>query len=450
MGHITESSWVPSVTLRVGVGTADVAALLLDSDGRVRGDADMVFAGQPVHPSGAVRHDRGSLAVALHEVEAEVERIAIVGSAAGGSLAAMAPDRAVVVAYLVGVPEGAEAVVFGEFFRESGGWKFTGIGKGYASGLAALVTDYGVEVAEEEPAASAVGKPAQGLVKQPAVAPVAAGPVSLTSVAKLPAERDAAGDDGGHPASSSSASGVNASTKDGWAAADSGGKNGKGGWASSVAGRMHGWVSGGGARGLGEDGEFGPDFKPFTAKGEGDSVVTVDSRVPAGPVLIEVTHQGADTYIGVLSLDENNEDDGPSLFSSRLPDFTGSTVAEAPEGRPLRLRLAAYNAWTVRVRPVGTARRLRGTLKGYGPEALLYTGGPADLTVDFKGDKDGEGYVGLQCHKVVDGTVLSPRPTLLLNKTGRQRATVPLPGGPLLLLFMGDGRWSLTVRELDF
>ncbi|MGA5872643.1 TerD family protein [Streptomyces cinereoruber] len=444
MGYTTESSWVPSVTLRVGVGTADVAALLLGSDGRVRGDADMVFAGQPVHPSGTVRHDRGSLTVALHEVEAEVERIAIVGPAVGGSLAAMAPDRAVVLAYLVGVPEGAEAVVFGEFSRESGGWKFTGIGKGYESGLAALVTEYGVEVADEEPVASALEKPAPGLVKQSApglvkqsaAAQAAAGPVSLAGVVKLPAGHDAAGGDGGPPAPSGTASAANAPAK--------------GGWAASVAGRMHGWVSGGGARALDEDGEFGPDFKPFTAKGEGDSVVTVDSRVPAGPVLVDVTHQGADTYIAVLTLDENNEDHGPSLFSSRLPDFTGSTVTEAPEGRPLRLRLAADNAWTVRVRPVGTARRLRGTLKGYGSEALLYTGGPADLTVDFKGDEDGQGYVSLQCHKVADGTALSPRPTLLLSKTGGQRATVPLPGGPLLLLFTGDGRWSLTVRELIF
>ncbi|QGZ48807.1 MULTISPECIES: hypothetical protein [Streptomyces] len=52
MGHTAESSWVPSVTLRVGAEGVDVAALLLGTDGRVRGDADMVFDGQPVHPSG--------------------------------------------------------------------------------------------------------------------------------------------------------------------------------------------------------------------------------------------------------------------------------------------------------------------------------------------------------------------------------------------------------------
>lgn len=445
MGHTTESSWVPSVTLRVGVGTEDVAALLLGADGRVRGDADMVFAGQPAHPSGAVRHDKASLSLALHEVEPEVERIVIAGAAGGQSLAAMAPDRAVVLAYLVPAPDDARAVVFGEFYRESGGWKFAGIGKGYASGLAELVTAYGVEVAEEaaeEPVAGPAEKPAPGLVKQPVAAPAAAGPVSLTSVEKLPAGGGTAGDGGGHPAPSGTAGGADASAR-----------SGKTGWASSVAGRMQGWVSGGGARALdegGESGVFGPDFKPFTAKGEGDSVVTVDSRVPAGPVLVEATHQGADTYFAALALDANNEDDGPSLFSSQLPDFTGSTVVEAPEDRPLRLRLAAYNAWTVRVRPVGAARRLRGTLKGYGPEALLFTGAPADLAIDFKGDKDGDGHVALWCHKVADGTVLSPRPTLLLNKTGRRQATVPLPGGPLLLLLLGGGRWSLTVREPDF
>ncbi|MFH9721993.1 TerD family protein [Streptomyces sp. NPDC017254] len=58
MGHTTKNSWVPSITLRVGAEDVDVAALPLGADGRVRGDADMVFEGQPVHPSGAVRTKR--------------------------------------------------------------------------------------------------------------------------------------------------------------------------------------------------------------------------------------------------------------------------------------------------------------------------------------------------------------------------------------------------------
>ena len=38
------------------------------------------------------------------------------------------------------------AMVFGELYRNSGEWKFRAIGQGYASGLAGIVRDYGVNL----------------------------------------------------------------------------------------------------------------------------------------------------------------------------------------------------------------------------------------------------------------------------------------------------------------
>ncbi|MFF8836890.1 TerD family protein [Streptomyces sp. NPDC015130] len=454
MGHRTESSWVPSVTLLVGIGDTDIAALLLGADGRVRGDADMVFEGQPVHPSGAVKHTKKALSLALHEVEPEVERIVIAGAATSGSLAAMAPDRAVVVAWLIARPDDAEAVVYGEFFRESGGWKFTGIGKGYASGLAELVTAYGVEVEAE----------AEKEVEQPVAAP-ADGPVPLTGVAKAPGRTPSrplaqspwqalvapsaparkAGEAGGTPAPTASPAVTTAPAPTAspaptaapvptpWPAP-----------APSPVPTAYPPVER--AYELVEGWEFGPVFEPFTASGKGGEAVTVDGRVPPGPVLVEAAHEG-EGYVGVFSLNKFNKDDD-HLFSTTLPHFTGSSVIRAPGDRPLRLRVEARNRWALRVSPVAAARRLTGTLRGYGPEALLFTGGAADLRVHFEGKEDGSGYVGMWCHEVAGRTTLLTHPALMMNATGPLVHTVPIPPGPLLLLFSADGPWTLTVREI--
>ncbi|GGV93684.1 TerD family protein [Streptomyces narbonensis] len=432
MGHTRESSWVPSVTLLVGVGNEGISALLLGADGRVRGDADMVFEGQPVHPSGAVRLTKQSLSLALHEVEPEVERIVIAGPAASGSLAAMAPDRQVVVAWLIARPDDAEAVVYGEFFRESGGWKFTGIGKGYASGLAELVTAYGVEVEAE----------VEKEVEQPAPAP-ADGPVPLTGVAKAPGQTPS------RPLARSPWQALVAPSAPARAAEEVVGPPSP--TPSPVPTAyppvptayppverpyelVEGW-------------EFGPVFEPFTASGKGGEVVTVDGRVPPGPVLVEAAHEGKN-YFGVFPLNKFNKDDD-YLFNTTLPHFTGSSVIRAPGDRSLRLRVDSRNRWALRVSPVASARRLTGTLRGYGPEALLFTGGAADLRVHFEGKEDGSGYVGMWCHEVAGRTTLLTHPDLIMNATGALAHTVPIPPGPLLLLFSADGAWTLTVREID-
>ncbi|MEU7296042.1 TerD family protein [Streptomyces exfoliatus] len=404
MGHIKESSWVPSVTLRVGIGNVGIAALLLGADGRVRGDADMVFEGQPVHPSGAVRHENTSLVLALHEVEAEVERIVIAGPATTGSLAAMAPDRAVVVAWLIAHPDDANAVVFGEFFRESGGWKFTGIGKGYASGLAELVAEFGVEVAEEEPAAAGP-VPLTGVVKMPGQAPPADGDLVVESASAPDPDPDPA------PAGPFPPADRPYELVEGW--------------------------------------EFGPVFEPFVAEGFGNDVIALDDRVGTGPVLVELAHEGYG-YLGLFPLDRRNKDDG-FLFNALLPGFLGSAAAQTPKGRPLRMRLDAENRWILRVKPLAAARRLEGTLSGYGPEALIYLGNGADLRVEFEGDpKDGRGYVGIQSYGVGGRTGgRLPDMDLLLNEIGALRQTVPVPQGPQLLSLKAEGPWTLTVNELD-
>ncbi|UZX24118.1 TerD family protein [Streptomyces tanashiensis] len=399
MGHMAKNSWVPSVTLRVGAEGVDVAALLLGTDGRVRGDADMVFDGQPAHPSGAVRHEPESLVLALNEVEAAVERIVIAGSADGGALTAVAPDGTAVASYTVAGTPDVTAVAFAEFFRESGGWKFAGIGQGYGSGLAGLVTAYGVEVAEEEPAV--------------------AGPVPLTGVTKMPGQ---ARPEEGAPAPAEPV--VTPVAAGPFPPAD----------------RPYELVGGW---------EFGPVFEPYTVEGLGNDVITVDERAGAGPVLVELAHEDGG-YVGLFTLDRRNRDEIDYLFNTTVPDYRGSTVTPVPKGRPLRMRFDGKNRWVLRVKPVAAARRLEGTLSGYGPEALLYVGGGADLRIDFEGRPgDGGGYVGIESYGVGGRTGGGlPESDLLLNTTGALRQTVPVPRGPQLLLLRADGAWTVTVREI--
>ncbi|MFE5658114.1 TerD family protein [Streptomyces sp. NPDC056517] len=418
MGHITKSSWVPSVPLRVDAEGVDVAALLLGADGRVRGDADMVFEGQPVHPSGAVRYEAAALVVELSVVEAAVERIVVAGSAGAGVLSAVAPDGdAVASCTVTGAPDAA-AVVFAEFFRESGGWKFARVGQGYASGLAGLVTAYGVEVAEEEPAA--------------------AGPVPLTGVAKVPGQApstdgaSAAGEPVGTPAAGEPAA------------------------TPAVSGPVTGPAPAGPfppadrPYELVEGWEFGPVFEPFVAEGFGNDVIALDDRVGDGPVLVEVAQEGRG-YLGLFTLDRRNKDETDYLLNDLLPEFRGSTFAQVPKGRPLRMRLDAENRWALRVKPLAAARRLEGTLHGYGPELLLYLGNGADLRVDFQGSpEDGRGYAGIQSYGVEGRTGgRLPHMDLLLNEIGPLRQTVPVPRGPQLLHLRAECAWTFTVRELD-
>jgi tellurite resistance protein TerA len=166
---------VPTTALRVelgwragpGVPDADASALLLIG-GKVRSDGDFVFYNQPVHSSGAVRHegkrDAGgrvtdSLLVDLARVEPAIETVILAASSDGGAFGQV-PDlrievkdaaQGAVVARFDSTDASVEtAFVLGEFYRRQGAWKFRAVGQGYSSGLEGLATDYGITVDEPQ------------------------------------------------------------------------------------------------------------------------------------------------------------------------------------------------------------------------------------------------------------------------------------------------------------
>jgi len=148
----------------------DVVALLLGTQGRVRGDEDFVFYNQPRHPTGRVRHRsktrRGedvtdTLDIDLAQLPPEIERVVVGGAAEGGHFGqltglcvllydiARGPDAEPLARFDITDTTPVGALLCGEIYRRSGGWKFRAIGQGYASGLVGLATDFGVTVDDE-------------------------------------------------------------------------------------------------------------------------------------------------------------------------------------------------------------------------------------------------------------------------------------------------------------
>ncbi|MGW0664264.1 TerD family protein [Streptodolium elevatio] len=146
---------------------ADVVVLVLDDDRRVGADEDLVFYNQPVHPSGAVRlagklqdGKRGSDSVDIDVTKLPDGRVrvlvALALDAAAGAAFAQVPVAVGIVDPVTRrrladfrLTGGEETVmILTEVYRRDDAWRLRAVGQGYAEGLAALVTEYGVVVDE--------------------------------------------------------------------------------------------------------------------------------------------------------------------------------------------------------------------------------------------------------------------------------------------------------------
>jgi len=154
-GPLTAGAVVVSV--RVGA-PADLSALLVTESGKVRSDTDFVFFNQPSAPG--VQLDAGKLTVTLAGVPADIAQIRAVITLESGTFggaaapAAQVSDSAgnVLYDYAISGLSSESIVIALELYRRGGDWKVRAVGQGYAGGFAALVTDHGVSVDEDEPA----------------------------------------------------------------------------------------------------------------------------------------------------------------------------------------------------------------------------------------------------------------------------------------------------------
>lgn len=163
----------PEVTVTVTSGgvAVDVSALLVDERGKVRTDQDLVFFNNP-HRDG-VRLDGARITARLAELPTEVAAVVVVASVdvelPGTTFrpettpsVRIGDGTAAELEFVPpGMADGETILVLAELYRRGTLWKARAVGQGYAGGLAALATDYGVSV-EDEPAPAA---------PEPAVAP---------------------------------------------------------------------------------------------------------------------------------------------------------------------------------------------------------------------------------------------------------------------------------------
>ncbi|MFD7901135.1 TerD family protein [Kitasatospora sp. NPDC059722] len=150
----------------------DASAIVLNADGKVLSNGHFVFFNNTSTPDGSVVHtgdnrtgegvgDDESINVDLAALPAEAARITFPVTIYDG-VARSQNFGQVRNAYIrvVNAAGGAElarydlsedaatetAMIFGELYRNNGEWKFRAVGQGYASGLAGIAQDFGVQI----------------------------------------------------------------------------------------------------------------------------------------------------------------------------------------------------------------------------------------------------------------------------------------------------------------
>ena len=183
-GNLSLSKTDPNLTkILVGLGwderatdgaefDLDASVFLLNTTGKVRSDADFIFYNQLKSADGSVEHtgdnrsgkgdgDDEAVKVDLSRVSPDIDKIAVTvtihdAEARRQNFGQIANAFIRVVNDVTGVEivrfDLAEdystetAMVFGELYRNNGEWKFRAVGQGYAGGLRAMCTQYGIQI----------------------------------------------------------------------------------------------------------------------------------------------------------------------------------------------------------------------------------------------------------------------------------------------------------------
>ncbi|POM24275.1 General stress protein 16U [Actinomadura rubteroloni] len=161
--------------LRTTTGTdfdLDASALVLDASGKILTDQHFVFFNNLRSPDGGVEHtgdnttgagegddeqinvnfgalpdnaERVAFAVSIYDADSRGQNFGQVRNAF--IRVVNRTDRAELARYDLTEDASTEtAMVFGELYRSGGDWKFRAVGQGYASGLAGIATDFGVNL----------------------------------------------------------------------------------------------------------------------------------------------------------------------------------------------------------------------------------------------------------------------------------------------------------------
>lgn len=172
---LTKGRSVNKLVLKFGWTTADArigidtAAFLLSDRNRCERDENFIFYGNPVSIDEAVSHsvlqqgDKEAIAITLSRLPVDITRIALTltiyeGEQSGHSMNQVSTTYLRLVdgdsnqelfVFDYGSDLSKEtAIVVGELYRYGPEWKFSAIGSGFDGGLAALCTNYGLDIEE--------------------------------------------------------------------------------------------------------------------------------------------------------------------------------------------------------------------------------------------------------------------------------------------------------------
>ena len=150
----------------------DASAIIVGADGKVLSDKHFIFFNNLVNPDGTVEHtgdnltgegegDDEQVKVNLAGMAAEADKIVFTVSIYDADSRSQsfgqvrnafirvvnAADSKELARYDLSEDASTEtAMVFGEVYRNGADWKFRAVGQGYASGLAGIARDFGVNV----------------------------------------------------------------------------------------------------------------------------------------------------------------------------------------------------------------------------------------------------------------------------------------------------------------
>ena len=140
----------------------DCAAYRLTTQGKVRGDGDMIFYGQTRSDDGSVSfrgHDSdGFFDINLPVQSADIDKIALAFSSAQTlaqlgdvDIQVLQGSQVLISCQLSSTGRNEKAIILAECYRRQGSWKFRFIAQGFEGGLKPLSEHFGVEIADEAP-----------------------------------------------------------------------------------------------------------------------------------------------------------------------------------------------------------------------------------------------------------------------------------------------------------
>ncbi len=140
----------------------DCAAYRLTTQGKVRGDGDMIFYGQTRSDDGSVsfrgHESDGFFDINLPVQSADIDKIALAFSSAQTlaqlgdvDIQVLQGSQVLITCQLSSTGRNEKAIILAECYRRQGSWKFRFIAQGFEGGLKPLSEHFGVEIADEAP-----------------------------------------------------------------------------------------------------------------------------------------------------------------------------------------------------------------------------------------------------------------------------------------------------------